>query len=315
MKIGFFGTPEIGAYCLGRLSGRFSVAFAVTGRDKPAGRHLRMQPSPVKRAALGMNIPVHHPANLRDAEFIASIGSAGADIFVVVAYGRLIPAEVFTLPPLGTINLHPSLLPRYRGAAPVEWALINGAAETGVTVQVINERLDAGDIVLQERIALDAETSAGELYETLLPRGADMLIASIEKLAGGSAARIPQNEDEATYCGKIDRALARIDWRASAGSIHNLVRGLNPRPGCWSSFRGMTVKVWKTALFGDEAPPPPGPGFLLPYGRKRLLAGTGTGWLEILSIQPETRKAMDALSFINGYRPSGNERFGDADGG
>ncbi len=309
MKIGFFGTPAIAAFCLEELSKRYEISFAVTGADKPAGRHLKLHPSPVKEKAQSKNIPVHHPARLRDDEFIREIAEAKCDIFVVVAYGRIIPAEVFNIPPLKTINLHPSLLPKYRGAAPVEWAVINGERETGITVQLINERLDAGDIILQSRVPVPPAMTAGELYEIIMPAGAELLISSIEKLHSGDVSPLAQREDEATYCGKISRETARINWKAESMQIHNLVRGLNPKPGAWTTFRGTSAKILKAAPFADDPALKLDPGCLDIFGKKRLLAGTGDGCLEIVSIQPETRKAMDGLSFINGYKPAEGDHF------
>ncbi len=308
MKIGFFGTPEIAAFCLDKLRERFEIAFVVTGPDKPRGRHRRIQSNPVKRIALDHSMKFFHPESLRDPEFIDALKSAGADIFVIVAYGRLIPAEVFEIPPLKTINLHPSLLPKYRGAAPVEWALINGESRTGVTVQLINERLDAGDVLLQRTIPLSEEITAGELYDIIMPAGAALLIEAIENLDAGRAVPSPQNEDDAGYCGKINRETARIDWAKPSRAIHNLVRGLNPRPCAWSILRSMECKILRTALCDDEHAEGLAPGGLFAKG-KRLYARTGDGLLEIIRIQPETRKDMDGLSFINGYRPARGERF------
>ena len=307
IKIGFFGTPGIAAYNLQKLAERYDIAFVVSGDDKPAGRHLKTQCCPAKYFALEKNFKVLHPVRLRDEPFLDELRKANADIFVVVAYGRIIPPEVFTMPRLKTINLHPSLLPKLRGAAPIEWALINGERESGVTVQLINEELDAGDIILQERIAIPESMTAGEMYDAVLPIGARLLTNAIEQLHGGSARPVQQNGAEATYCGKLDRDTARIRWDNEPFQIHNLVRGLNPRPGAWCVFRGKQVKIWKTAPFAGEISTAPAPGRLLPFQKKRLIAGTGGGPLEILAIQPENKKVMDGLSFINGYRLSPND--------
>jgi len=308
MRIGFFGTPDIAAHCFSRLREEFAIAFAVTGEDKPAGRNLQTQCCPAKEAARSGEVPTYHPVKLTDPEFIGTIEEAAADLFVVVAYGRIIPARVFTMPRLGTINLHPSLLPRYRGAAPIQWALINDEAETGVTVQMINERLDAGDILLQKTVPVGPEMTAGELYDIVLPLGAEMLVEAVKLLEAGKAEPRKQNEEEATYCGKIDKELPRIRWDRAAADIHNLVRGLNPRPGAWTVFRSLSIKIWKTRPFGD-ATVHLAPGAIAVYGKKRLIVGAGDGPLEVLELQPERKRAMDGLSFINGYRPGENEAF------
>ncbi len=315
MRIGFFGTPGIAAYALEHLTTHFDIAFLVTGDDKPAGRDLQITCSPAKEVARAHGIAVLHPKSLRDESFIAALKSFNADIFVVVAYGRLIPREVFTLPRLGTINLHPSLLPRYRGAAPVEWAIMHGEPRTGVTVQLINERLDAGDIVMQREIPLTDSITAGELYEIVLPTGSHLLVESIRLLESGRAAPVVQDEAQASYCGKIDRETARIDWTMPAVQINNLVRGLNPKPGAMTGFRDMLFKIWKTAPLAEEAPCAPAPGVLFVHRKKRLLVGTGSGFLEVLSLQPERKKAMDAASFINGYRLTADARFGSRPSG
>jgi methionyl-tRNA formyltransferase len=306
MKLGFFGTPRIAAYCLEKLLGEFEIAFAVAGEDREQGRRLKVEFSPVKLLALERGIPLYQPAKLKDDGFAAELARHGADLFVIVAYGKIIPASVFNMPRYRTINLHPSLLPKYRGAAPVEWALINGEHETGISVQMINERLDAGDVLAQETIPLDRRMNAGDLYDIVLPRGAALLAETIRAIGEGRAVAIPQDERDAKYCGKIDRDTAHIDWRRNAGDIHNLVRGLHPNPVAWPIFR-KNVRIWKTEPF--EGAPAPAPGELAVVGKKRLIAGTGGGALEILSIQPETKKAMDGLSFINGYRPAAGEGF------
>lgn len=309
MRIGFFGTPQIAAHCLRSLADAHDIAFIVSNDDKACGRHLRVQCCPAKEVALERGIRFYHPKSLKEKPFIDALRLEGAELFVVVAFGRIIPRAVFEMPRLGTINLHPSLLPRYRGAAPVEWALINGETTTGVTVQMINERLDAGDIVLQEKIAIPLDSTAGDLYAAILPIGTRLLLHAIELLAAGNARVSPQDEAAATYCGKIDHELARIQWSANALAIHNLVRGLNPRPGAWTEFRGTHIKIWKTVPASADLLPDAHPGLLVVHRKKHLLAGTGDGWLEILSLQPETKKPMEGLSFINGYRPREGDRF------
>jgi len=309
MKIGFFGTPGIASYVLEKLCSRFDVAFLVAPEDKRCGRDLKLRNCEAKETAICHNVPVLQPKSLKDPEFAEALKSFGADIFVVVAYGRLIPASVFNIPPCGTINLHPSLLPEYRGAAPVQWALINGETRTGVTVQMINEELDAGDIVLSQEVMVHEEMTADELYETVMPLGAELVIRAVELLGSGRRDMlVKQDHSRATYCGKIDTEMARIDWKKSATAVHNLVRGLNPRPVAWTTFREKQIKVWGTRIFREEFTAP-APGEIAVFHKKRLIAGTGNGMVEIISLQPETKKRMDGLAFINGYRPGPAERF------
>jgi len=309
MKIGFFGTPGIASYVLEKLCCRFEVVFLVSPQDKRCGRDLKLQNCAAKDTAICHNVPVLQPGSLKDPEFAETLKAFGADIFVVVAYGKIIPASVFNIPPCGTINLHPSLLPKYRGAAPVQWALINGEPVTGVTVQMINEELDAGDIVLSREIAVDENMTAEGLYDIVLPMGAELVTRAVEMLCAGKTGAVrKQDHSQATYCGKIDSEMARIDWNKSAASIHNLVRGLNPKPAAWTTFREKHVKVWETRILREELPAPAA-GELVVLHKKRLLAGTGDGILELVSMQPETKKRMDALAFINGYRLNPSERF------
>ncbi len=308
MKVGFFGTPDIASHVLKRLCREHDVVFLVAPEDKRCGRNLKVQHCSSKELAACEDIPVLQPQTLKDPEFLEELKTYNADIFVVVAYGKLIPRSIFDLPNFGTINLHPSLLPKYRGAAPVEWALINGEHVTGVTVQMINEKLDAGDIVLQEKIELSETITSGELYELVMPIGEELVLKSMELLAKGRDMLIPQDHSKATHCAKIDRDTARILWSKSSPEIHNLVRGLNPKPAAWTSFRGMNIKIWKTIPFADEEIKLQ-PGEIMKYHKKHLLTGTGSGILEILEIQPENKKRMDGLAFINGYRLAENEKF------
>ncbi|MFA5518453.1 MAG: methionyl-tRNA formyltransferase [Spirochaetota bacterium] len=309
IKVGFFGTPDIASYTLEKLCEKFEIAFLVAPEDRECGRNRTVQYCAAKKTACCMNIPVLQPVSLKDPEFQKAIEAFNADIFVVVAYGKLIPERVFSLPRLGTINLHPSLLPAYRGAAPVQWAVINGETVSGITVQMINRELDAGDIVLQEKINISKDATSGDLYEEILPLGAELLIKAVELLASGKAKKIEQNHDDATYCGKINREIARINWTKEVETIHNLVRGLNPKPAAWTTFRNKNIKLWKTALFNEDPEYLPEPGEIFRFRKKRLLAGTGKGILEILEIQPENRKIMDGTEFINGHRINAGEKF------
>ena len=254
-------------------------------------------------------ITVFQPTDLSDDSIVGEIKRKDADIFVVVAYGKIIPPKVYNIPPLKTINLHPSLLPKYRGAAPIQWALLNGEVETGVTVQMINAKLDAGDILLQANVAIDRDMTSGELYDIVLPIGADLLGEAIELLAANKAKAVKQNEDEATYCQKIDKENSCINWESPSIAIHNLIRGLNPKPVAWSRFRDKNIKIWKTRPIEDCPSSEISSGFLKIIKGRGPLVGTIDGCLEILQIQPEAKKIMDGISFVNGYRLSDEDHF------
>jgi methionyl-tRNA formyltransferase len=308
LKIGFFGTPEIAAYCLKKLIENFTVVFAITQEDKPQGRSKSPVKSPVKVAAEQVGIPVLQPAKIKDESFISSLQLYTADIFVIVAYGRIIPASIFNMPRLKTINLHPSLLPKYRGAAPVESSLRDGAKESGITVQYINERLDAGDIVCQTQFDIPEHYTAEDMYHMILPIGADLLVSAVNELSNGSIKIVPQNENDATYCGKFSKESAEINWNLSAISVHNQIRAFNPKPVAWTVFRSSTLRVWKSTIPAD-CELRPAPGEFAVYLKKRMIAGTSDGIIELLIVQPEGKKVMTADAFINGYKPAAGERF------
>jgi methionyl-tRNA formyltransferase len=309
MKIGFFGTPDIAARCLEYLAGRFDIVFAVSCEDKPRGRNLRVCETPVREAASRLGIPVLQPASIKDPSFAESLHPYEADIFVVVAYGKIIPRAVFAHPRLGSINLHPSLLPLYRGAAPVEWAIRSGETVSGVTVQCINERLDAGDIILQEKMDLGHEETAGEFFDRAVSRGAKMLEEAVLGLDAGTIQPQVQNEALATYCGKITKDGSRIGWDESSESIHNQIRAFNPTHIAWTTLRGKNIRVLRSSVPHGEGLPSLCRGELAVFAKKRLFTGTGNGLIEILELHPETKKVMDAVSFINGYRLMPGERW------
>ena len=307
MKIGFWGTPELASQCLKALKEEYDVKFVVAQIDKPSGRNLKLTACPVKQTALELGIDILQPEKLTDPKFIQKLKEYEVDIYIVVAYGKIIPQNIYELPRLKTINLHPSLLPSYRGAAPIQWAIINGETKTGVTVQLINERMDAGDIIIQEEILLDESIDSGELYQKVIPIGVNLLKKAITLLDEEQIKPVLQDENKATYCSKIDKEMSRINWNDDADKIHNLVRGLNPSPGTWTMINDKLIKIKKTSVCIENLNL--SAGEIEFYNKKRLIVGTGKGLLEILSIQPETKKVMDALSFINGHYTYKNMQF------
>jgi methionyl-tRNA formyltransferase len=308
LKIGFFGTPEIASFCLERLISDFTVVFAVTQENKPQGRSKTPVPPPVKTVAERAGIPVLQPSSIKDDSFRTELSRFGADIFVVVAYGRIIPSAVFSMPRFRTINLHPSLLPLYRGAAPVESSLLDGAEESGITVQYINEKLDSGDIICQTKFDIPADYTAEDMYRMILPAGADLLVSAVNGLCDGSLQPYAQDESRATYCGKFSKETAAINWNGSALSVHNQIRAFNPKPVAWTLFRSSVIRIWKSTIPADFSAVL-SPGECAVFMKKRLIAGTADGVIEILSLQPEGKKVMPADAFINGYKPSAGERF------
>ncbi|HOZ21173.1 MAG TPA: methionyl-tRNA formyltransferase [bacterium] len=308
MRIIFMGTPEFALPSLNRLlDAGHDVAAVVTVPDKPAGRGRHLRPSAVKECALRLNLPLLQPEELRAPDFIKDLRRLAADLFVVVAF-RILPPEVFTLPGIGTINLHASLLPKYRGAAPINWAIINGEQETGATTFFIDEKVDTGQWLMQCRVPIGEEMSAGELHDLLAEEGGELLLRTVAGLEAGSLKPRPQ-EGEITRAPKLTREMALIDWRRPAREIHNLVRGLSPYPSAWTLWRGKTLKILKVRPGPAEAQEQPGT-LINAGGRGPLLAATGEGTLELVTLQPEGGKALTAADFLRGHSLKPGEIIG-----
>ncbi len=308
MRIIFMGTPEFALPSLNRLlDAGHDVAAVVTVPDKPAGRGRHLRPSAVKECALMLNLPLLQPEELRAPDYIKDLRQLAADLFVVVAF-RILPPEVFTLPGIGTINLHASLLPKYRGAAPINWAIINGEQETGATTFFIDEKVDTGQWLMQCRVPIGEEMSAGELHDLLAEEGGELLLRTVAGLEAGSLKPRPQ-EGKITRAPKLTREMALIDWRRPAREIHNLVRGLSPYPSAWTLWRGKTLKILKVRPGPAEAQEQPGT-LINAGGRGPLLAATGEGTLELVTLQPEGGKALTAADFLRGHSLKSGEIIG-----
>jgi len=302
------GTPEFALPSLNRLlDAGHDVAAVVTVPDKPAGRGRHLRPSAVKECALMLNLTLLQPEELRAPDYIKDLRRLAADLFVVVAF-RILPPEVFTLPGIGTINLHASLLPKYRGAAPINWAIINGEQETGATTFFIDEKVDTGQWLMQCRVPIGEEMSAGELHDLLAEEGGELLLRTVAGLEAGSLKPRPQ-EGEITRAPKLTREMALIDWRRPAREIHNLVRGLSPYPSAWTLWRGKTLKILKVRPGPAEAQEQPGT-LINAGGRGPLLAATGEGTLELVTLQPEGGKALTAADFLRGHSLKPGEIIG-----
>lgn len=310
LKIVFFGTPDFAVESLDALVREgFNIAAVVTMPDKAAGRGQKIAYSAVKKYALEHNLPLLQPVKLKDPEFVSQLQAVGADLFIVIAF-RMLPEVVWAMPPLGAFNLHAALLPRYRGAAPINWAVINGDTETGVTTFFLDHNIDTGDIISRERIDIDPDENAGSVHDRLMHLGAKLTVDTVRHIIAGDLKTTPQSEltDETpTPAPKIFKDDCHIDWLKNSVSVHNLVRGLSPYPAAWSElFAGEdghgTVKILATALSEDA--PHLAPGELVLIG-KHAFAGTGSGSLRLLSVQPAGKRAMDASDWLRGLRPSG----------
>ena len=309
-RVIFLGTPRFAVPTLERIvAAGYEVPLVVTQPDRPKGRGNALAPPAVKETALRLGLEVFQPERIRRPEAQARLAGLKPDAMVVVGYGQIIPQSVIDIPPHGIINVHASLLPKYRGAAPIQWAIVNGETRTGVTTMGIDAGLDTGDMLLKAETEIGPEESAVELSVRLAGMGADLLIETLRGLAGGTIAPQKQDAGQATYAPILKKEDGRIDWRRTAAEIHHRVRGLLPWPGAYTNFRGQVLHVWRSRVApGDAAPP----GRLI-SGRKLIVAcGAGTA-LELLEVQLEGRKKMSGEAFANGQRLTENDVVGELD--
>ncbi len=299
MKILFMGTPEIAAQCLKAIldSKVHEVCGVYTREDKPVGRKQVLTPPPVKQLALEYGLPVYQPRTLRDGEAAEQIRALAPEIIVVVAYGRILPQEVLDIPRLGAVNLHVSLLPQYRGAAPVQWSVINGDRETGVTIMQLDAGLDTGDILKVARVSIGENETSGELFERVTQVGARTLLEALEELAQGRAVRTPQDHTQATLAPPLSKEMALFSFERDAASLHNLIRGLNPWPVAYFMYDGKKIKVRASRLAPGRAGRP---GELLSV--KPLTVACGEGALTLLEVVPEGSRPMEGSAWAAGRR-------------
>jgi methionyl-tRNA formyltransferase len=296
------GTPEFAVPSLQvLLDGRDAVVGVVTQPDQPSGRGMILHAPPVKKLAEAYQIPVFQPAKLRTPEALEPFHAWKPDLIVVAAYGKMLPNTVLTLPPLGCINVHASLLPKYRGAAPIQWAIAEGEEETGVTIMRISERMDAGDILLQKAIPIEADETGGSLHDKLSTLGAEALRETLQLLKQGQLLARPQNETDATYAPIIKKEDGRIDWRLSAITIERYIRAFNPWPSAYTIFGGKLLKIFKAH---PETPPlrtNVTPGTVTEVSPVHLLVATGDGQLSLLEVQLEGKRRMSIEEFLRGH--------------
>lgn len=301
LRIIFMGTPEFAVPSLQSLvESNSNVVAVVTVPDKPSGRGQKQTASPVKVYAESQGIPVLQPEKLRDPAFLEQLKSFHADLQVVVAF-RMLPEVVWNMPSRGTFNLHSSLLPQYRGAAPINWAVINGDTETGVTTFFIEKDIDTGKIIFQDKEPIFPEDDAGSLYERLMRKGAGLVAKTVRAIEEGSYPQEPQSEPENIKAApKIFRETCEIDWNRPATEIHNFVRGLSPYPAAWTTLNGLSCKIFKTKTveFSAEA----NPGEFRTDNKSYLHFRTADGWLSVLELQIEGKKRMATGDFLRGYK-------------
>lgn len=305
MRVIFMGTPDFAVPSLQKLiDGGYQVCAVYTQPDKPKGRGHKLQAPPVKELAMEHQIPVCQPATLRNEEVQEEIRRWNADVIVVVAYGKILPKAVLDAPRLGCINVHGSLLPKYRGAAPIQWTVIHGDQTAGVTTMFMGEGLDTGDMLLKAETPVGQEETAGELFDRLKDLGADLLLRTLEQLSAGTLHPIPQKEEEATLAPMLSKELSRLDWTKPAQELHDLIRGLNPWPSAYSYLDGKKLKLFASRV--GEGQGEPGKAFTRDG---KLFVYCGMGVLELTELQTENGKRMDGKSYLLGHPLSEGAHF------
>ncbi len=300
MKVLFMGTPDFAASILKKLieSGH-EIIGVVTQPDKQKGRGKVIAFSPVKETALENQLPVYQPVKARDPEFIECIRKMAPEVIVVAAFGQILPKNLLDIPTYGCINVHASLLPKYRGAAPIQYSIIDGEEETGVTIMHMDVGIDTGDMILQAKIPISPEETGGSLYDKLAVLGAALLLEALDKIAFGTAPRIPQEDSKATYVKMLSKEMGNIDFTKPAIQIERLIRGLNPWPSAYTQLDGKTLKLWKAAVVKMDRKAKPGE--ILEVCKDSIVVMTGQDALEIQELQLEGKKRMPAEAFLRGY--------------
>lgn len=300
LRIVFMGTPDFAAASLQKLiDEKATIAVVITAPDKPAGRGLQLRKSAVKEVAEKAGLPILQPEKLKDPTFLDELRSFKADLGIVVAF-RMLPEVVWQMPPMGTFNLHASLLPAYRGAAPIHWAIMNGETETGITTFFLRHEIDTGDLLLQEKVQIGANETLGELYERLQNQGADLVWKTVQGIQAGSLKGFPQDESKVSHAPKIHRETCHLLPEKTAHQLHNQVRGLNPAPGAFLIWKEKPLKVFRSCpLTLDTKGTMPGELRILEPGRLGFCCADG--WLELLEVQPEGKRRMEVKDFLAGH--------------
>ena len=308
MRIVFMGTPDFSVPALEALvEGGHEVVAAITQPDKPKGRGKAVLMTPVKEKAMELGIPVYQPVKVREPEFVEKLRQMEPDAIVVVAFGQILPKSILESPRYGCVNIHASLLPKYRGAAPIQWAVIDGERESGVTTMFMNEGLDTGDMLEKEAVTLDPKETGGSLHDKLSAIGGRLILSTLKGLEDGTLKGTPQTDEGSCYAKMLKKSLGDIDWTMDAAAIERLIRGLNPWPSAYTCLHGKTLKIWDGDVlereYGVE------PGTVAEVAKDRLVVQTGQGSLAIRSLQLEGKKRMDAGDFLRGYAVEAGTRL------
>ncbi|WP_346684963.1 methionyl-tRNA formyltransferase [Megamonas hypermegale] len=297
----FMGTPDFAVPCLDKLHQNYNVTAVITQPDRPKGRGQHLAKSPVKVYAEEHNLPVYQPEKIKTAEFTEKLRQMQPDLIIVVAFGQILSQEILDIPKFGCINVHASLLPRWRGAAPIHWSIIGGDTETGVTTMYMDAGLDTGDMILKAKTVITPEMTTAQLHDALMMQGADLLIETIQSIENGTVSREKQDDSLSCYAKMLNNDNCRIDWKKSAQEVHNLVRGLNSWPIAYTTLNGKKFKIWQTKIV-DADTTGKTPGQIIDLTKKGIIVATGNGAIELLQIQPPNKAKMPASSYINGHR-------------
>ena len=300
MRIVFMGTPDFSVPVLETLIGSgHQVIGVVTQPDKPKGRGKAVLMTPVKEKAVEFDIPVYQPVKVRAPEFVEVLKELNPDIMVVVAFGQILPKSVLEIPKYGCVNVHASLLPRYRGAAPIQWVVIDGEKESGVTTMLMDEGLDTGDMLEKSVVVLDPDETGGSLHDKLSKLGAELIISTLEKIENGTVVRTPQTDENTCYARMLKKSMGDIDWSMEASAIERLIRGLNPWPSAYTKWNGKILKIWSAQVLEEEYEG--ACGEVVYTDKNSLYVKTGKGTLALKELQPEGKKRMEVDAFLRGY--------------
>lgn len=313
MKIVYMGTPDFAVNTLEAIvKAGHEVALVVTQPDKAKGRSGKLVYTPVKEKALEYELPVAQPKKVREERFVHELEKLSPDVIVVVAFGQLLPESILNIPRYGCINVHASLLPAYRGAAPIQWAVIDGLEETGVTTMYMEKGLDTGDIICQSRLRLDKEETGGSLFERLAVEGASLLLTTLEQLEKGTAARTKQDDSKSSYAKILTKEMGKLDFSKDAAVLERLIRGLNPWPSAFTSIHGKGLKIFKAEVLLEETlSGSDEPGTILSVDKGSFTVRCGNGALRVLNLQLEGRKRMDTSAFLLGYEVKAGTKLGE----
>lgn len=310
MKIVFMGTPEFAAASLEALvEAGHEVLLAVTQPDREKGRGKKVMFSPVKECALKYNIPVFQPVRIKNEDAVAELKKYAADIFVVAAFGQILSSEILEMPEYGCINVHASLLPRYRGAAPIQWSIIDGMTESGVTIMQMNEGLDTGDMISKAVVPILPDETGDSLHDKLMAAGARLLVETLISIENKTAVRTPQNGELSCYARMLTKEMGRLDFSKTAVELDRLIRGLNSWPGTYTMYNGKTLKIWEADIEESAEPGSETPGTISKVTKNDFCVRVADGYLKIKSLQLEGKKRMNASDFMRGNQIAQGDMF------